>query len=524
MDAGNEEVLSRAAAWVHNCVENHEHCNASTAPLPSRLLDLNYPSSPDGIRLWEAEGAHGHYATLSHCWGESGHFTTSRASIAARKQGIKLEEMPKTFQDAVIIARRVGMQYLWIDSLCICQDDSEDWARESANMAAIYTNSYLTIAAAGAESNSAGCFTRCPEIRYIPIDLTMENGMSGEFLAFRLPLDKAALHRRYLEMSDQPLTTRAWALQERLMAHRVLHYCKDQMRYECNEEFLTEDGIYEDGRRNSLFPSHKPIYEPLLRRSQHSADHALWYRLLWDYTSRRLTKPSDKLPALSGLARKFASRLRCEYVAGLWSNALIEGLSWQGLRERGDHKSPSTSAYIAPSWSWASYTGIAATGFTGAWKYIATILDYHVELKSANPYGEVSDGWIRLQGPLLPLSLSEVPETEDEKLRHAVMRLKTPWSDPVGHGATFDSINQRDEGARALVMSLRLFGLILAQKEASDEDVDGGFYYTLIVAENGSSSAKGRMRRVGWMFLDREPLGNTKVIDDSSEFSTVTLV
>jgi hypothetical protein len=187
---------------MQNFVEKHEHCNASIAPLPTRVLDLEFPSSLDAIRLWETEGAHGHYATLSHCWGDIGHFTTSRASIAARKEGIKLEELPKTFHDAVIVARRVGTCYLWIDSLCICQDDAADWERESANMAVVYTNSYLTIAASGAQNNAAGCFSRHLGRRHIPIEFTAGDGTSGQLLAFRLPLDKAAHTRRYLEMED----------------------------------------------------------------------------------------------------------------------------------------------------------------------------------------------------------------------------------------------------------------------------------------------------------------------------------
>lgn len=67
-DAGAEEALNRAAAWVKNCMEGHEHCNASISPLSSRLLDLDCSSSPDVIKLWETEGAQGHYyAALSHC-------------------------------------------------------------------------------------------------------------------------------------------------------------------------------------------------------------------------------------------------------------------------------------------------------------------------------------------------------------------------------------------------------------------------------------------------------------------------
>jgi Heterokaryon incompatibility protein (HET) len=111
-DGGSAISLDRAAAWVHNCVENHELCEVKSAPLPSRILDVEGCTNPRDIKLQEAEGFYGHYATLSHCWGRVGHFTTSSASMAARKEGIRIEELPKTFQDAVKIVRRIGIRYL----------------------------------------------------------------------------------------------------------------------------------------------------------------------------------------------------------------------------------------------------------------------------------------------------------------------------------------------------------------------------------------------------------------------------
>lgn len=511
---------------MHNCVEKHEYCIASTVQLPSRLLDLDCSSGTDVIRLWETEGARGHYATLSHCWGDTGHFTTSRASIAARRQGINIEELPKTFQDAVAIARRVGMRYLWIDSLCICQDDPGDWECESANMSAVYSNSYLTIAATGAQNNTVGCFIRRPGRRHIPIDFTTEDGTSGQLLVFRLPLNKAALSRRYLEMRDQALTKRAWALQERKISQRILHYCTDQMYYECNEEFVGEDGLREQGRYDSLFPALEPTYRPWLRESQHSTEISLWYRLLEDYSSRQLTKPSDKLPALSGLASVLGARIKGEYVAGLWSNALIESLAWTRLGGHGDPMPTAPRVYRAPSWSWASCDGIVASGKsnTDEWLNIATVLDYHVELKGANPYGEVTDGWITLQAPLMPLSLSDIPEKDEDKLpKRRSMRMKTLGGNPFGTYANFDSIRQHNDETRAHVMSLQLFALVLAQKGDYGKDNDSNdLYQTLIVVPEGSGSA--RMRRMGILLLDNDRLGNRKVIEDSSEFTTVTLV
>ncbi len=533
---------------MQNCVKNHEHSKASgSVPLPSRVLDLECCTNRTEIRLQQTGGLHGTYAALSHCWGQTGHFTTSRASIAARREGIKIEELPQTFQDAVEIVRRVGVRYLWIDSLCICQDDLEDWARESADMAAVYSNAHLTIAAAHARDSSAGCFNQRPERRHILIDVTGQDGTTRQLLAFLLSPGKEALSRSYLEMKDEPLTKRAWALQERLMGPRILHYCTDQMYYECKQEFLSEDGFREPRRYCDLFePAASAV---VCRQSQHSADHGLWYYLLWAYGTRRLSEPSDKLPAMSGLARMFESRIQASYVAGLWSNALVEGLAWQGLLSTKDPATPTSQAYIAPSWSWASFDGIAAAGTGKDWSDIATVLDYHVELKTSNPYGELKGGWIRIRAPLVPVSLSDEPEEDENKVPHKrYVRLKRARGNPFGHYAVFDNIeSHNDETARGFIQNLKLSALVLRRHDPTDEqkgvkkeekedgqegeegeeDKEAGnnsdfFYMALIVVATSNDS--GRMRRIGWTFLDPEISEGRTVLDELSEFQTVVLV
>ncbi|ERF75018.1 hypothetical protein EPUS_09159 [Endocarpon pusillum Z07020] len=390
-DGGSPTTLDRAAAWVQNCVRNHEDCQAGgSIPLPSRLLDLESCTNQKEIRLRGTGGIHGRYAALSH---------------SARKEAIKIEELPKTFQDA---------------------DDLEDWARESANMAAVYSNAHLTIAAAHATDSSAGCFNRRKGRRHIPVDYITQDGTSGQLLAFLVSTDKEAASRLYIEMSHEPLTKRAWALQERLLGQRILHDGTDQMYYECNHEFVSEDGFRDAGRYCNLFGATDS--GRVGRRSQHSDEHAFWYHLLWYYGSRRLSNPSDKLPAMSGLARIFESRVQASYVAGLWSNALIEGLAWQGVRSTKDPTTSTSQAYIAPAWSWASYDGIAATGQGKEWKDIAKVLDYHIKLKTSNPYGELEEGWIMIRAPLVRVSLSDEPEktrtSNDDAARELVKRLE----------------------------------------------------------------------------------------------------
>jgi hypothetical protein len=302
-----------------------------------------------------------------------------------------------------------------------------------------------------------------------------QDGTMGQVLAFLLPPEKEVDSERYLELSSEPLSKCAWALQERLMAQRILHYCADQVYYEYNQEFVSEDGFPYPGRYCSLFEAADSVW--VTTNSQHSADHAVWYYIPWGYDARELGEPSYKLPTMSGLARLFESRIRASYVAGLWSNALIEGLAWQGLRPA--KTAPIAQAYIAPWWSWASFDGIAATLGKG-WTDIAKFIDYQVEPRTSNPYGELKDGWIRIRAPLAFLSLGDEPEQGEFAAPYRLgILLKTARGDRLGDRASFDNIDREDDLARDLVRSLELFVLVPrradpeeeVQEKGEDEDV-----------------------------------------------------
>lgn len=119
-DPGDPVSLNRLRTWLKGCQSNHSKCNFEPTPLPSRVLDLADPAlSQTQIRLVEpALETTGHYAALSHCWGVSRQFTTTKATLEARKSGIDVPTLPKTFQDAVTVTRELGVRYLWLDSLC----------------------------------------------------------------------------------------------------------------------------------------------------------------------------------------------------------------------------------------------------------------------------------------------------------------------------------------------------------------------------------------------------------------------
>ena len=112
------------------------------------------------IKLVEGKGKRGWYLELSHCWGLQQHITTTKTSPAQHSIGIPQKDLPKTSQDAVDLDRSLEVQYLWIDSLCIVQDDQTEWEVESANMANIYSRAFLVLSATASSNSAAGCLSR----------------------------------------------------------------------------------------------------------------------------------------------------------------------------------------------------------------------------------------------------------------------------------------------------------------------------------------------------------------------------
>jgi len=110
------------------------------SPLPTRVVDLvQYPINGT-VRLIQPRDAVSQYVCLSHCWGESRcSMLTTQATLQQDLQNIQVAELPKTLRDAVAVSVRLGFRYLWMDSLCIVQDNQSDWKHEAAQMVSVYS-------------------------------------------------------------------------------------------------------------------------------------------------------------------------------------------------------------------------------------------------------------------------------------------------------------------------------------------------------------------------------------------------
>lgn len=368
--------------WIDDCRLNHTSCNNVTRKfLPTRLLDLEvfderrFRGFEDDIKLvcshqFQGVGSVPHYITLSHCWGppEKRPVTTTLANRALRMEIIAFSDLPRTFQDAIILTRKLGQRYLWIDSLCIIQDDEEDWANEASMMSEVYKHSWCTLAALSSADSTEGLRLsgkHDAKDQFI-MDLAVNDGHNGLFNVRLSDGGPESWQREYDGfvnssydtehcMNLSPLRYRAWGLQEKDLSTRSVHFGCRQLLWQCCElkgashlpwRTITsyKDRLDSDAEREwaESQPGNSAIYYRMKFR---------WFKLSEEYSDRSLTNETDKLPALSGIAQLFQKHFpNDEYIPGIWSSHLLLALLWQpscnGIGRR-------TTEYIAPSWSWA---------------------------------------------------------------------------------------------------------------------------------------------------------------------------
>lgn len=266
----------------------------------------------------KGNGQQAKYVALSHCWGAFPLWVTTTKNQVLPS----FTQLPGNFQDAIIITRMLGFQYLWIDSLCILQDSAEDWAIECKNMASIYQNAEITISVRDNTSSSPGGFLQ--ELHHKPSkSCIISDGLTicNEFFDYH-PLQSPIPQGR--------VDGRGWILQEKLLSRRLLHFGAGKLIFQCCTD-VHLDSVHYNFPANAYYSTRYAAKKPLdqLKDSDAQEVRMYWYEIVEDYSTRDLTKRDDRLPALSGLARVFTKVLHEDYVAGLWSKDLGRGLCWK---------------------------------------------------------------------------------------------------------------------------------------------------------------------------------------------------
>jgi hypothetical protein len=374
-DPASEEHFDTVRSWLQECTE-HERCNSDIStggkidhrnvPLPARCIYV--PPENESIHLEETKGKRGAYITLSHRWNEATEECKTKIANYDDRLGGTFDELPPLFQNIFLIAQKLGIQYVWIDSLCIVQDDIADWKREAPKMAQYYQ--FSTLSVAGTEpSPELGLFDQFPD-HYQPWSrLTRlpyrdsERQLSGWFYVYRR---KTSLHEEYEKtIKNSKILQRGWIVQEWILSRRLLWYTPVGIYFECQElpartafqEQLDHD--YKNGQN-----VHLELKTSFDFSHGDSFDH--WYRMVELYAPTFLTKvEQDRMLALSSLAQAIREKLQHlnqkgsseqthlagAYCAGLWLQDIHRGLLWMMT---GESKATSKLENAA-SWSWISF-------------------------------------------------------------------------------------------------------------------------------------------------------------------------
>lgn len=374
--------MALITSWIKDCDSHAQcRCQASTR-LPTRLIDVG--ESSEGEPTIHLVNTAGHenptdqfsrYTALSYCWGLSNdaqkHLKTTLSTYEKFLSSIPYHDLPHTLRDAIEVTRKLRCRYIWIDALCIIQDDVDqaDWRRESVKMKEVYGHAYLTIAPISSHSSFDG-FLSCKKHIYmrVPIHSTKRPELNGIFLVGQPTSEGRYWHGSFSDdILDSTWDRRGWTLQEKELSRRILYFGERTIHFTCNQLSWSGDSA-SPGERDAfvLEPNDlcwylvdTPVDEkPILYNSTYQG----WYDICSNFSERELTNRHDTLPAISGLADHYAKALQSAgkedtYMMGLWANDLLGGLCWVIHESSTTWLPPIPTNFFRPSWTWATHSG-----------------------------------------------------------------------------------------------------------------------------------------------------------------------
>ncbi|KAF2853571.1 HET-domain-containing protein [Plenodomus tracheiphilus IPT5] len=457
--------LSSAWRMINNCVSSHPRCKTRQSrhtTLPRRVLDLFTGEDSKSIRLHESEYVeaerryeYGEYVALSHVWGlAKGLPQLTTSTLQAHKKSITWSTLPRILQEAVTLTRAMKIRWLWIDSLCLMQDETQEKLEESLQMDDIFGSAFLTIAATSATDS---CTQPLFPIKKQPFKVQAKDNHGSpvkiyvreqpSHYSFKAPFDDGA-HMNDWELpfniSEEsnlhtPLLTRAWAYTERLLSPRVLHFTKSEMILECREGYQCEcdridnttydsrttDCIKQEfGRLLAETSSHldtigqgngstrvENMISQLASTSLANGSQALlqlreealqlWSYIITEYTARNITYDSDRLIAIASIAKALSPTLQSGYIAGQWTFSTL-ALLWYPNDATQCRRTEVPNGQV-PSWSWASIEGSPIFSDNTSAMDLACRVSF-------GPKGKRASAWSPIMGEPMDLSAAMAAE------------------------------------------------------------------------------------------------------------------
>ncbi|EXL91810.1 heterokaryon incompatibility protein-domain-containing protein [Fusarium oxysporum II5] len=357
--------------------------------------------------------------------GKSLNGDTEESNKDSYRTEIPWDKIPRTTQDAILTSQKLGIGFIWVDSLCIIQDSkADDKSIEIGQMTQVYTHAAFTIAARRAPDAHRGFLHE----RSLPSGTTTVDFCSqdGKTRQCTLTFESAAK-----EEDQNVLDTRGWTLQEYIMSRRLLIIGSWTTTWSCRKERAGNcDGWTLDREKGDPFnyngswtSSENTVFKGTHRLDAIAffgthpdsnypkpEDHLIlweWNSLVQRYTQRNLTRQTDRILAISGLAQIFSPMRGGAYAAGLWAKDFPDTLLWEN-RSRALYLRPSDQG---PSWSWTAINSTVTWG-AGHGKDVLSVDSIECDLDQPSaPFGSVKRGALRVTGPALDLEWKRTKST-----------------------------------------------------------------------------------------------------------------
>lgn len=335
--------------WLDACtdVAQHPACNTTNKfRAPTRLLDLDYHYKHDckglrqDVRLVEGRSSTGKYAALSYSWGAVQQLKLLRINLEQFQERIAFEELSPVTKDAIAVCRRLSIPYLWVDALCIIQENDGDFMTEAPRMQDVYAGSTLTIVAADSKDTTEAFLAHRNPLPWLQciLESQIENRGSTCFVAESGGFCKGR------EMRNIPgnyhIDSRAWCFQERFMSPRSISFGQKGIHWECRQglacEFemdISKENCTAESTRSRLKHQHAKLQSMnLVDGSSILKARGIWNDLVEAYSETSLSHSEDVLIAIAGVASIFEAKLKSKSTYGLWVEHILSELLWRYRR------------------------------------------------------------------------------------------------------------------------------------------------------------------------------------------------
>lgn len=567
LSTSSEETFTKIKAWLNNCGKSHAKCrsrrnreagvgwhptrlvetasepksNDTTVNLRCRIVDSKSENMPQNLR----------YITLSHRWPLDPKAIQKLTvdTLPLWKASLPVEALSQTFRDAFIAARRLGISYIWIDSLCIIQegDDYADWKMEAPTMQKVYSNAAFNICASKNDLGQ-GLFSPRRPSDYQPLKVELPHlEDDNRHYLIREEWENELMEMWEARVNDSPLASRGWIFQEQLLSPANIHFGDHEVLFECLEmrasESLGSDQDYKSFSRldHPFFKERLPLpaaidgepapsvesygaaydYHETARAPGNNNEHEAWHNLLRQYTTLQLTVSSDRLIALSGVAQHFKNVSSHDdfYIAGLWRRRLAAEMLWQ-LKETTSRESweKRKTTRHQLTFSWVSVDGQVenrASPHLDFYEFREVVTDLEpihyrkspetmdVTRDEGNPFAEDIFSFpsaptveIRLTGFLRPMTLER--HTQPEMIDRLDQDLRLFLS-PSGSHESLDGLNRLDFEISSLELTaLNESGRLFLMPLGGFEEYGVALWLLLLeVVETSDGKDMGRFRRIG---------------------------